>query len=335
MAKVYGGFAANTIQLGRETTPGTLVAATTKWRGPFSHIQDPSERTTVEEQIGLLVQGERTYQSAVGGQLTMPDTEMTFEQLLHLYEAGCQTVTPTGAGPYVYEYAYSITNTANVIKTYSLQSGNVLVPTDNLKMKFGFVESMTFSGAAGEAWKMGSTWRGHQPSIATLTPSIAAPTGTEVVLFPKTKLYIDDSGGTIHSTQLLGVLMGAQIQINTGIRAVPVGDGSLNFAAYKWTLPVITFSITIELEEDTGVSTVADERAHQVAGNVRLFSLDVPGSSATRNVRWDFAGVYDSVGDYENTDGNTTVTLSGHSVYSSADALFFETVITNNLSAVP
>lgn len=35
MASVYGTDPYNVVQLGRETTPGTPVAATIIWRGPF------------------------------------------------------------------------------------------------------------------------------------------------------------------------------------------------------------------------------------------------------------------------------------------------------------
>ena len=329
----YGSYDLNTIQLGREVTAGTGVAATAIWRGAFSHLQDTSERTTVEEQIGLLVSGERTYQAAVGGQLTAPSTPLTFEQILHLYEAGIETVSPTGAGPYVYSYAYPTSTTLNTIKTYTLESGNVVVPTDALEMPYSFVESMTFSGSAGEAWTMEGTWRGHQPVSTTLTPALSVAV-VEECLVPRTKLYIDATGGTIGSTQKTGVFMGGQIQIDTGIRPVPVGDGNLSFAAHKFVKPTITFTVTIELEETGGVSLVDTERQIMTAGTVRLFRIQVVGSG-TSDLVWDFAGVYDSFSDYENADGNTTVTLSGHAVYSSTDALFFESVVTNSEASVP
>jgi hypothetical protein len=329
----YASFSTTKIQLGREATAGTAVPATAIWRGSFSHIKDSSARTQVEEQIGLLVQAERSYQANVGGTLVMPSTPLTFEQILHLYEAGIQTVTPTGTTDKTYLYAFPTSTTVNTIKTYTVQSGSVLAPADNLQMKYSFVDSMTFSAAPSEAWTMEASWMGHQPTLTAMTGSLAAAP-VEEALSPKTKLYIDATGGTVGATQKLGVFMGAQIQINTGVRPVPVGDGSLSFAAHKFVKPEITFSITMELEQQGGSSLVATERAIQTAGTPRLLKISVDGTS-NRNLFWEFAGVYDEIGDYENSDGNTNVTFSGHAVYSAADALFFRTSVTNKLASVP
>ena len=48
-----------------------------------------------------------------------------------------------------------------------------------------------------------------------------------------------------------------------------------------------------------------------------------------------WAGVHDSVGDYTNADGNTTVQISGHAVYSAADTLFWSCTVVNAVASVP
>ena len=151
-----------------------------------------------------------------------------------------------------------------------------------------------------------------------------------------TKVYISATEGTIGAVgdQKAGVLMGASMTVNTGRVIVPVGDGSRVFSAVKMTEPEITFSLTLELEEDTGASDVDTERVAYEANGVRLFRLELDGSDASHSMVIDWAGKYDSIGGYENSDGNTTVTLEGHAVYSSGDALFWETVVTNLLSTI-
>ena len=330
----YGGYTYNKVQLGRESTPGTAVAATTIWRGAFAMLEDDRERVTVEEQVGLLAPAERSYDTKLGAKLAMPGTPLTFEQVLHILEAGVGTVTPTGTGPYVYTYAFPTGTSVNTIKTYTIEAGNVQVPSDVHEMEYAFVTEFEFSASAGEAWEMSATWMGRQMTQTSFTGSLSLPS-VEEALLPKTKLYIDASGGTIGSTQKVGVLMGASIKVSTGIQAVPVGDGNLYFVAHKFTRPEITFTLTLELEEDSGSSVVATERTAYRNNDVRLFRLDTPGSSSNRNFRLDWAGKYDQVGGYEDTDGNTTVQLEGHAVYSSADALFWQAVVTNNLASVP
>ena len=59
----------------------------------------------------MLVQAERTYFSKHMGRLAMPSTELTFEQVGHILEAGVKTATPTGSGTYTRAYAYPTYNT--------------------------------------------------------------------------------------------------------------------------------------------------------------------------------------------------------------------------------
>jgi hypothetical protein len=49
----------------------------------------------------------------------------------------------------------------------------------------------------------------------------------------------------------------------------------------------------------------------------------------------DWAGKYDRIGGYTNNNGNTTVTLEGHAVYSSADSLFWSCAVENTLATLP
>ena len=50
-------------------------------------------------------------------------------------------------------------------------------------------------------------------------------------------------------------------------------------------------------------------------------------------MKW--AGKYDKVNDYANSNGNTTVKLDGHAVYSSADSMFWGMDVTNGLATIP
>lgn len=335
MTSVYGGFQANKIQMGREVTPGTSVAAAHIWRGDFASLEDARTRNIVTEQVGLLVNTERSYDSQYLGRLNMPSTPLTFEQVLHILDAGVRTATIAGAGPYTHTYAMSITNTANTIKTYTIEAYNTLVPVDYRELNYAFVEEFTFSYSGNEAWMMSANWVGRQ--LVTGTPTALTTLVTvEEAIGARTKLYIDPtaSPGTPGNTQKAGVIMGADMTVNTGWQIVPVGDGNLYFAAIKSTAPEITFSITLELEQDTGVSDVGAERAFYESDTVRLFELNIAGSDANHSMVIDWAGKYDSISGYENTDGNTTVTLNGHGVYSSADALFWECVVTNQVASL-
>ena len=333
----YGGWPHNKNQFGRESTAGTGVAATVIWRGPFASIEDARTVVVVDENIGLLINAERSYTSQYLARLAMPATELTFAQAPHILEAGVGTVSPTGAGPYLYTYAFPTNNTVNTIKTYTIEAYNVIADADYREMTYGFVEEFTFEANAGEAWRMSANWVGRQVATGTPTSLSTLQTGNDIVpaMLAKTKLYIDASGGTVGTTQKTGVLMGASMRVRTGLVPVMVGDGQLYFVSHKFTKPEITFSLTLELEENGGASVVNTERTAFEADGTRLLRLSCDGNSASQSIVMDWAGKYDRVGGYTNNNGNTTVTLEGHGVYSSTDALFWSCAIENSLASLP
>ena len=154
----------------------------------------------------------------------------------------------------------------------------------------------------------------------------------EEALFSKTSLFIDATGGTIGSTQETGVLVAASFDFTSGVVPVFTGDGQLYFTAHKFIRPALNFTITLELESTD--TTVKEERDAYEANSIRLIQLNCDGTS-NRNLTIDMAAKYDSVGTYQDDNGNTTVQLSGHAVLSTTDSEYFTAVITNALSALP
>ena len=327
----YGPFSANKIQIGAETTAGTAVAADIVWRGPATSIVDERVimRPGAEESVGLLVPTDRAYVAQLLARCQFPETEATYEHLPHILAAGIKNASPSGAGPYTYSYSPG-TSSANTIKTYTIETGNTIAD-DAYEMEYAFVESFTLTGRVGESWKVSANWVGRQSTATNLTGALSL-SALEEILFQKTKLYIDATGGTIGTTQKTGVLLEASVTVNTGIQPVFAADGNLYFASHKVTVPTLEFSITLELDGTSGV--VEAERAIHASQAVRLIRLITTGTS-NREFTLDIAGKYDSVGAYQNSNGNTTVQLSGRAVYSSTDSLYFTFEIDNNLTALP
>ena len=325
----YGTFTYNKVQFGREATPGTAVASTTIWRGKAAMIEDDRDVKVSEEEVGILVPAERSYIASVIGHMNFPQTELTYEQLPHILEAGIHTVAPTGAGPYVYAYVFPTDTTQPAIKTYTIEAGNTLVAADQHEMAYSFVEEFELTGQTREAWKVSSNWHGRQATQAAMT-ALTTLQAVEEVQFQNTAFYIDASGGTIGTTLKSGILLSARLRYRTGLVPLFTADGQLYFNTYKRTRPALDFSIKMELESG---SVVATERAIFKSQGRRLFRLSIP--SDTKNLVIDFAGKYDSISDYENDDDNTVVTFNGHAVYSQTDALFAKLTVTNSLATLP
>lgn len=331
MASVYGTAPYNAVQLGRETTPGTSVAATTIWRGPFGAPEDTRVRKKKEEDVGTLMPAELNYDTRLGATLAMPASELTYEQIAHIFEAAIQKATPSGSGTYTRAYDFPLT-TARAIQTYTLEAGNALVAADQVEIPYAFVSEFELSGKVEEAWMMAATWLGQRWVTASMTAALSIP-DVEPALFGNTRFYVDDSGGTIGTTQVSGKLLECTIKCMTGIQFVPVGNGNLYPIAHKYVKPEITLTMAYELEQDEATSFVATERAKWQNRQGRLVRLNVPGSGG-RDFTVDMHILYDKFGAYENSDGNVSVKAEAHCGYSAVDALFFAPTVINTVATL-
>lgn len=323
------------IQLGRESSAGTPVAATVVWVGPANVINDPVELVMPDDNVGYLGPIDRGYFPRASAELEMPETELTFEQFPHICEAGIRTDTPAANGGttagYIYEYVFPTTS-ANTIKTYTVESGN---SQKAHRMEEGFVDSFTLTGAPDEAWMLTAKWLGRQKSENAFTSlSIVVP---EVAVFNKTKLYLDATGGTIGSTQKSNTFVGMSIDVKTGLRFIPAANGNLYHSGTKCVGPDITGSMT--LEYDTVGAAMEDVFE---AGTTYLMRLDIVGSAltgsggthATKLVRLDTAIKITSIAPLESMDGNDTVTLNWRAVQGNAGQAAPTITVVNLLSSL-
>jgi len=300
----------------------------------FGGWKDERDRQTVQEDIGIQTAAERTNDVRLGVSVAVPATPMTFEQVPLLFESGIGKVTPVGTTTYVRTYAFSYTDTPNDYQTYTIILGNKIVTADVKAIPFCWPSEITLAGKRGEAWTMAATFMGARAVAGTF--AVLTPAAVEDAIFSNTRLYVDASGGTIGTTEKPGVLMGAQIKITPGIEFVPPGDGVLYPTIAKVGKPRVTVSLTYEYEQESvgPVSFVAQQRAAYEANTLQLVRLSCAGSGG-RKVDLDLALRYDSVAEPQfEGETNSTVTFDGHCDYSAADALMFETTITNLLATL-
>lgn len=323
------------IQLGREATAGTAVAATTIWRG-MGTIEDTLETVFVEEDIGYLGGVDRAYVPKLGASLSLGSTPATYEQLPHILEMAilAETATQDGAGTdYIYDYVEA-TTALPTLKTYTIEGGDNIQAEE---MEYVFCESFTLSGKAGEASMMAAELRGRQVATTTFTGALALPT-VEEILTSKGKFYIDAVGGTIGTTQKSNTLLDYTLNWATGIKAVHTVDGQLYFALTKKTAPEITLDLTFE-HDATSVAEIAAWRAG-TARQIRLqfegSAIATPGTTySVKTFNIDLAGKWDSFSAIGDQDGNDIVTGTFRARYNATAALFAELLVVNELDALP
>ena len=330
----YGTVTQRKIQIGAESTAGTAVAATTIWRGPAAQIDPGLDVRRPEENVGLLVDTERNYIPSIMAMLDIPECEATFEQMPYLFEGsikkiGTGAADGTGTGK-IYAYSYDETG-GQTLQTYTIEAGD---NNQAHEMEYSFPTEWSLKWAARDGLRMSSKWSGKQRTSTTFTGSLSLPT-VEEILAPK--IYIDDAGGTIGTTQLTGTLVGYELKCSTGLVPVFTGEGVKTFTAVKQTKPSITLRLTYE--HDANATT---EYGKMAAMTTRLVRILHEGSAVTKGTgaysyktaRFDMAGRYVSFSPYEDQDGDNQITVELQAGYNVAADLFFSATVVNLLAAL-
>lgn len=326
------------LQLGRETTAGTAVAASTIYRVENALLKDDRVVVFPGEDVGNMGGLNRSYTAFLGGSLSMPDHPATFEQILHIFEAGIKTVATgsadtSGSGK-IYSYPVSTTS-ANTIKTYTLEGGD---DQQAEEMEYCFVKSFTLSGGPREAVMLGAEWEGRQVTTCNFTTGQTAPT-VEEILFSNGSIAINTVAEVVGATVKSNTLMGFNLNVNTGYQSVPAAQGTSSvFAFVKQVKPEITLNVTFEHD-----ATSVAEKAAWRAGTPRQLRLRFIGTALTtsgttysnKELIVDLAGKWESFDVIGEQDGNDIVSGTFRAGYDSTAALFAEFVVVNELASVP
>lgn len=324
------------IQMGVETTSGTAVAATSRWRGKGT-IEDRLEQKFVEEDIAYVSGVDRAYIPKQLAAISFDETEATFEQVPYIGSSGVKaldTGVQDGTGTdYIYAYTFP-TTAVNTVKTRTIEGGD---DQQEEEMEYSFVEAFKLTGKAEEALMMQADWLGRQVAPSTKTAALALPT-VEDILFQKGKLYIDAVSGTLGGTQKSNTFLGMELSVKTGWIPVFTGDGNLYFSFAKSTMPEIMLDITFE-HDASSVSEKASWRAgtsRQIRIKFEGNTVATPGTTySKKTLLIDLAGKWEKFDKLDEQNGNDIVKGSFRARYNATAALFANMTVVNELSALP
>ena len=330
-----GIVALSKIQMGRETTAGTAVAATLLFRG-YGVLDDQREVMFPDERIGFFAGLDRSYVPKLLSAVSFQANESSFEMLPHVLEAGVMTATPaqdgSGSG---YIYTYNLPETqAPTIKTYTIEGGDNQQAEE---VEYGFVSSFTLEGNAGEAWMLSSEWLGRQSSLASFTAALSIPDISDM-LFSKTKIYIDAVAGAFGGTQKTMTLLSASFAYTTGLIPKFTADGQLYFSFVQTTTPEAMLTLTFEHD-----ATAVAEKAYWRAQTPRLIRLICEGDALTtagstysvKTFILDLAGKWESFDPLGDQDGNMISQATFRGRYNATAADFGKFVVVNELTTLP
>lgn len=327
------------IQLGRESTAGTAVAATTVWRG-IGVLTDAREIVFPDENVGILGKLTRAYSPKYAAAIELSEVEATFEQIAHLLEMGIMTATPdrddvggyadTGSG---YIRTYNLpTTAANTIKTYTIQGG------DNQRAdiaEYCFAEKITLSGKGGEAVMMSADIVARQASDGEFTGSLSIPT-VEEVIFSKGVMSIDANTGDFGDTEKANTLLEFKLEIDTGLRARFAAVGDKYFSHLNQVSPSIELMLKME-HNSIAEAEITAARAQTPRLVQLLFAgsaLTTPGDYSYKTLTLNIPGVYKEIPPLDDDDGSDIVELALVGGYDATEASAGSIVVVNEIASM-
>lgn len=332
----------NKMQLGRETTAGTGVAATTVFPidqgflgfelDRASESPDEDYGSTSREQAGRESTGIRL---ATG---SLPFVAR-FQDLMHPLEMHVKgSVSPTGAGPYVYVYGFDETSLS--LKPYTMEYGDINSTQDEHR-GVGVIATGLELGFDALSAPGNSMWKGNLDLLAlsreanALTAGQSAPATLETMEGHLTTLAYGTTGTAFGSlTALTGSLK--SFRLTSAISAQARAYGGTTDIATEWGRSAkgdITFEALLKITSTTKTNM---HDVFTVAGSIpteQRWRVTIDGSGdnvCTIDARVRYRAV--DVGEHE---GERLYLCKGVFVYDSTLATRGTITLTNSVASVP
>jgi len=306
------------VQIGRENTPGSAVAATEILRVEGAFIKDDQEIFMVSENVGLLVDPDRACTPQKAASISIPDNVATFEQILHVLEMGIRTPTPLedGAGDgYIYDYLFP-TAAQLTPRTYTIEGGD---DQQAQEVEYCHAISLKISGKYGEPIKFSAELVGRQATNTTFTADLTLPS-VEEMLFQQSKFYISDVADGFGNDIIANTLLSFTLNIDTGFKARKTADGNLYFSYLKQVKPVISLDLMVE-HNAISEAEVANGRARTTRAIRILTEGSTFANSGTtyskKTMIIDIAGLYSEIPSIDDDDGSSVMSFKLEGKYNS------------------
>jgi hypothetical protein len=266
------------IQFGKETTPGSPIAATTRWRGT-GVLKDERKVEEVEETIGIIGGTDRTTIPEIGASIDLANTPLTFEQfpyILAMAFGGPTTGVADGIGTGKVYTTTIPTSTVPTLSPYTVEGGD---NHEQEVMEYAICTKFDITGAPGKPIMLGALLKGRQVSRLAGGFSAATIPTVEDALFGKSKVYLDAIGGTAGTTQIQNAILGYKINFEMPTVLKRTADGELYFSFAQYVDQEIDGEITFE--HDTIANGASGAKFDWRAQTPKILQLKIEGSTLT------------------------------------------------------
>ena len=344
---------ATRIQVGKETTRGTAVAATRMILTKDATYRNLESLETFEGQMhGTLAR------TTVAPVITRNHTEfeisndLDFEQVLLFLLSGMKGgVTPTTPGrgeARLWTFTPSVTADP-LPDAYTIEfaerdmdaSANEL----ELEAPYGITTQIELSGGDEGVPQINASMVARKSVLSTSTPSLALPTITHPSNL-QWAAYIDGKWAKLGTTQITGQIYGSTWRFGDFIKPVYYQDGrsALDFSNYEFGPRLAELSLDVVLDPASG-GLVPTEDGNKSAGTLRFVRMQVTGSAfvspdngLSRFIQLDGAYYHaeDSMQERGgDRDGNVVTRVHLLSAYDSTQAQDVQVAVQNNLATFP
>lgn len=307
------------IQIGKETTRGTLVAADKQLVGTLTMNPNQAIDRPVDED-GSLSEFQRAL--VVAQRATMRyEGAATYEQIIHFLamalKGGVTPVVP-GGGTDSREWTFTPNLiTKNIQDSYTFEYGD-----DDQEWESGFslVDNLELAFALNEVVTLRADLFARFPVKSTFTAALSIPAVNELVA-SNAKVFIDGTFAAVGTTQKSTLVAGATVRFPTGLGPVKYADGSLDFSAVAERKRHLEMDLDLVMQADA-----ITEYDNWVSQADRAIRLEIEGAiiegAIKYRIRVDVIGKYATEPTFfTDRDGENVFSLSLHSHKVSSDEL--------------
>ena len=341
------------VQIGKETTPGTAVAATRRIvidDATFTRVQELDEFDG--QNHGLLARAVTTPLVVMEGSQFRIQSKFDFTQflwmLLSSVKGGVTPTTPGAGEARLWTFAPPVTS-GPAPTTYTLEFAQVDAAaspnTDGLRCPYVICKSWELNIPEKGIATMSGQFFGRKVTDTAPT-SLSLPSGLVYAPALRASVFIDESWAGLGGTQISGQVFNTKIAFESGLREEYYSDGrsALDFSNEEVVQRSLDVSFDVVVNPASG-KLVPTEKAKKTAGSTRFARIQLdgaafaaPDASLSHYLKLDLAGTHatDSLSERGGErNGLSTIRVHLKSIYDATGAADLSIALQNKATAFP
>lgn len=328
------------LQIGMESTPGTLVAATRMLPGNHHLAENISFYRSPHP---------RGVRAAVGGAGVITrkgceidfDTELTAEEILWFLLTGIKggVTGSNSSGDYTWTFTPQLATSVLTLDTATVEFILSDGTTNHYYGEAGYALTESFridwsADSGTDPVKLSGKMFARARQSDTPTGSLVPYTARESLVPALSKHYLDTSWAGLGGTQLTGIIRSGSIEVMTGLSPDYTADGrsDKDFVQHKVGLLTARQNLVVEFDS-VGASRFANYRANDIVFIRNQFNGGTVVAAA-RKVQVDGAYRFVDTPSFTESGGIVLMGANLESVYDETSSKTLEFVVVNGLSAV-